>query len=110
MNKEHKESMNKIRIMMVETPLLQYYDPNKELTIQCDASSIGIGTTLLQDEKSICYACKTLSDTERRYAQIERECLAIILSLETFHQYCFGRKTIIHSDHKPLEETIIRGT
>ena len=102
-NKEHKESMKKIRMMMVETPLLQYYDPNKELTIQCDASSIGIGATLLQDEKPICYASKTLSDTERRYAQIERECLAIVFSLEKFHQYCFGRKTIIHSDHKPLE-------
>ena len=67
-NKEHKESMKTIRIMMVETPILQYYDPNKELTIQCNASSIGIGATLLQDETPICYASKTLSDTERRYA------------------------------------------
>ena len=49
---------------MVETPLLQYYDPNKELTIQCGASNIGIGATLLQDEKPICYAGKTLSDTK----------------------------------------------
>ena len=43
--------MQQIIIMMVETPLLQYHDPNKELTIQCDASSIRIGATLLQDEK-----------------------------------------------------------
>ena len=98
--------MNKIREMMVETPLLQYYDPRQELTIQCDASSFGLGATLLRDEKPICYASKTLSDTERRYAQIERECLAIVFSLEKFHQYYFGRKTIIPSDHKPLEATI----
>ena len=70
--KEHKESMQTIRIIMVETSLLQYYNPNKELTIQCDASSIEIGATLLQDEKPICYASKTLSDTEQQYAQIER--------------------------------------
>ena len=44
-----------------------------------------------------------MSDTERLYAQIERECLAIVFSLEKFHQCCFGRKTIIQSDHKPLE-------
>ena len=51
-----KNQCQKIRIMMVETPLLQYYDPNKELTIQCDASSIGICATLFQEEKPICYA------------------------------------------------------
>ena len=38
--------MNKIREMLVETPLLQYYDPRQELTIQCDASSFGLGATL----------------------------------------------------------------
>ena len=91
-NEEHKESMKKNRIMMVETPLLQYYDPNKELTIQCDASSIGIGATLLQDKKPICYASKTLSDTERRYAQIERECLAIVFSFEKFSSILFWKK------------------
>ena len=79
-NKEHKESMKQIRIMMVETPLLQYYDPNKELTIQCDASSIGIGATLLQNKKPICYASKTLRDTKRRYVQIEQDCQAILFS------------------------------
>ena len=47
-----------------------------------------------------------MSDTERRYAQIEGECLAMVFSLVKFHQYCFGRKTIIHSDHKPLEEIL----
>ena len=34
------------------------------------------------------------------------ECLAIVFSPERFHQYTFGRKTIIHSDHKPLEMII----
>ena len=49
------------------------------------------------------YASRAHSPTECEYAQIEKECLAIVFSLERFHQYAFGRKTIIHSDHKPLE-------
>ena len=41
------------------------------------------------------------------YAQIEKECLAIVFSLERFHQYTFGRVTVVQSDHKPLE-TIVK--
>ena len=49
------------------------------------------------------YASRALTATESRYAQIEKELLAIVYSLEKFHQYTFGRHTHIQSDHKPLE-------
>lgn len=45
--------------------------------------------------------------TEKGYAQIEKECLAIVFGMEKFHQYTYGRRVNIQSDHKPLE-TIIR--
>lgn len=51
----------------------------------------------------IAYASRALTETETRYAQIEKEMLAIVFSLETFHQYTFGRPVRIDSDHKPLE-------
>ena len=41
--------------------------------------------------------------TEKRYAQIEKEMLAIVFSLKKFHQYTFSRKMKIFSDHKPLK-------
>ena len=50
------------------------------------------------------FASRTLTPTERGYAQIEKECLAIVFSCERFNQYIFGRESIsIQSDHKPLE-------
>ena len=49
------------------------------------------------------YASREVTPTERRYAQIEKEMLAIVFSLKKFHQYTFGRKTKIFSDHKPLK-------
>ena len=52
-------------------------------------------------------ASRTLSDTEVGYAQIEKECLAIVFSLESFHQYMFGRETKVYTDHKP-PETIVK--
>ena len=55
------------------TKPLQYYDRRKPLTVQVDASQRGLGTCLLQEGEPIAYASKSLTDTETRYANIERE-------------------------------------
>ena len=84
-------------------PILSYYDPANELTIQCDASQSGLGAALLQKGKLIEYASCALAETETRYAQIEKEMLAIVFYFERFNQYTFGRHVNVASDHKPLE-------
>lgn len=53
--------------------VLQFYDLTKEVTIQCDTSSSGLGAILIQDGRPIAYASKALTTTERNYAQIEKE-------------------------------------
>ena len=58
---------------------------------------------MLQDGRPICYASRALTFTETKYAQIEKEMLAIVFGLRRFHTYTFGRQTIVLSDHKPLE-------
>ena len=52
------------------------------------------------------YASRTLSETETRYAQIEKEMLAIIYAVEKFNDYTFGRKVTVYSDHTPLESIL----
>ena len=42
-------------------------------------------------------------DTETRYANIERELLAIVYGCEKFHTYLYGRTFVMETDHKPLE-------
>ena len=52
------------------------YDPQKDNVIQSHASLKGICCILMQDGKPVCYTSRSLSDTESRHSNIERELLA----------------------------------
>ena len=103
---EHDSAFRKIQQLVATAPVLRYYDPTKELTIQCDASQGGLGAALMQEGQPLAYASRALTDTERRYAQIEKEMLAIVFSIERFNQYTYGRPVNVQSDHKPLESIL----
>ena len=93
----------KIKDTLSSAPVLAFYDVNKPVVISCDASQSGLGALLLQDGKPIAYASRALSSAETRYAQIEKELLAVVFSFTKFHQYVYSKDVIVESDHKPLE-------
>lgn len=97
-----QEAFNTIKNQLTSSPILAFYDSNKPLTLENDASEYGLGSVLKQDDKPIAFASRTLTDTERNYAQIEKEMLAVTFGLEKFHHYTFGRQTTVVTDHNPL--------
>lgn len=102
----HETAFRRLKDKITDAPLLKYYDQTEELTLQCDASETGLGAALTQKGKPVAFASRALTPTERGYAQIEKECLAIVFGMEKFHQYTYGRKVTIQSDHKPLENIV----
>ena len=77
---EQEKSFEEVKQLVTVAPILSYYNPKEELVIQCDASQKGLEAALLQKGKPIAYAGRALTDTEMRYAQIEKEMLAIVFS------------------------------
>ena len=58
---------------------------------------------LCRIKKTVAYASKSLNKTEKNYAQIEKELYAILFGCRGFHQYIYGQRVTVESDHKPLE-------
>lgn len=99
----YQATFDKIKQSICQATTLAYYDPTKETVLQVDASMKGLGAVLIQDDRPIMFASKSLSDTEQRYANIERELLAAVFAVERFHTFIYGSTFMIESDHKPLE-------
>ena len=107
--KHHQDAFDRIKKLVANHPVLCYYDVSKPVSIQCDSSETGLGAALLQDGQPVAFASRTLTPTERGYAQIEKECLAIVLSCDRFNQYIYGRESVdVQSDHKPLEAIFVK--
>ena len=99
----HSRILEELKKCVVEAPTLQYFDPEKEITIECDASKKGLGATLLQEGKPIDFASRSLTDVETRYSNIEREMLGVVWAVLHYKQYVYGQRFIVKNDHSPLE-------
>jgi transposase InsO family protein len=87
-------------------PALAYFEQDKELIISADSSSYALGGVLLQRHdnvlRPIAYCSRSLTKSERNYAQIEKELLASVFACEKFRMYVQGIEFNLQSDHKPL--------
>ena len=98
----HDNAISQIKRILTSAPVLGYYDVTKPVILETDASSHGLGAVILQTDKPIAYASRSLTPTQMNYAQIEKELLAIVFGCERFRQYLYGKKVTVHTDHKPL--------
>ena len=63
-NARYQHVFENLKTMIGKTETLKYFEPEKAIKIQCDASDYGLGTVLLQDEKPVYYASRSLTSTE----------------------------------------------
>lgn len=98
----HTSCLNNIKSLICNAPKLKIFDPDAELKIQTDASKAGLGCCLMQGDRPISFASRSLTDAETRYSQIEKEFLAVVFACQKFHFFIYGRRITVITDHKPL--------
>ena len=101
--KKQQEAYDILISLIVQLPVLKYFDINAAVTVSVDAYSEGLGACLLQGNQPVAHASRALNNDEKNYAQIEKEMLAIVYGTNKFHQYIYGKIVIVETDHKPLE-------
>ncbi|XP_037501558.1 uncharacterized protein K02A2.6-like [Rhipicephalus sanguineus] len=104
---QQQQAFDQVKKDIQEAATLTVYDPKQQLIVSADASSFGLGAVLLQRDKDsrerpVAFASKGLSETERRYAQIEKEAYAITWACERFEKFLVGTKFHVQTDHRPL--------
>ena len=79
-----QEAYDKLKDVLTSSPVVSYFDVNKESIVLVDASPVGLSAILAQraphseETKLIAYASRSLTDVETRYSQTEKEALAIV--------------------------------
>jgi len=67
-----ERSWSEVKSLIASAPVLAYYKPGEPLAVQCDSSQAGLGAALMQGGHSIAYVSLALTETETRYAQMEK--------------------------------------
>lgn len=104
---QHQNSFDSIKAAMTEVLRLGFFNKQHRTTVLADASPTGLGALLIQTDSAgnsrvVTCASKSLTDTEKRYCQTEKEALAIVWSVERFQVYLYGRQFDILTDCKAL--------
>ncbi|CAB3983327.1 Transposon Ty3-G Gag-Pol poly [Paramuricea clavata] len=110
-----QDAFDKIKKALTSAPILTLYDPNKATKIAADASSYGLGAVVLQEEepdtwKPVSFISRSMTTTEARYAQIEKEALAVTWACERSSNYIIGKPITIETDHKLLVHLLTNHT
>ena len=109
----HTKTFERVKKMLTEKPVLAFYEASRRTRVTADSSAYGLGACLEQEHvmdggrkiwRPVCCASRSLSETERRYAQIEKEALALKLAVtEKLKLYLLGLPGfVLQTDHRPL--------
>lgn len=85
-----------------------FYDVNLPTKLYTDASGVGLGAVMVQvqpdcTDRVVAYASKSLTETEKRYPQFQRESLAVVWAIERFSHFLLGKHFSLYTDNKGSE-------
>ncbi|XP_042415186.1 uncharacterized protein LOC122004349 [Zingiber officinale] len=98
-----EKAFNTLKEKLSSAPLLLLPDFSKAFEIEYDASGIGIGVVLMQENRSITYFSEKLNGATLNYSTYDKELYALVRALETWQHYLWSKEFIIHTDHESLK-------
>ena len=104
------DAFQMLKVILSSSPLLAAPNFDKPFKLAVDASNLGIGAVLIQDdcdnvERPVSYYSKKFNKAQLNYSVIEKELLALILALQFYNVYVSPSddKVVVYTDHHPLK-------
>lgn len=88
---------------MTTTPILTLPNFEQPFVIECDASNIGIGAMLLQQNKPLAYINRLMAVRHQSLHSYEKELIGLVKAEKHSHSYLWNRKFIVRNDHYTLK-------
>ena len=104
---EAQVAFQKLKHMISDSSALAPFDISLPIIVSTDASNVGLGATLsIVDPqfgvRTVEFASKRLTDSERKFSTTEKEALALVWACERWRAYLLGRRFTLETDHEPL--------
>ena len=100
---ETNEAFKRLKEALTTAPILALPKPNQPYTVYTDASHVGLGCVLMQDDKVITYASRKLRKHEVNYPTHDLEMAAVVFALRIWRSYLYGEKIQVFTDNKSLK-------
>ena len=98
-----EKSFQELKKRLTTAPVLAIPEGNDGFVIYSDASKMGLGAVLMQNEKVIAYASRQLKDYEKNYPTHDLELAAVVFALKIWRHYLYGVQCKIFTDHQSLK-------
>ena len=106
-NEECMAACEQLKTLLLQRPVVAYPDFSVPFRLYTDASNVGLGAILTQQqdgkERIIYCASRTLSRSEQSYSATKKECLAVVWGIKNFLKYLIANHFKVYTDHYSLQ-------
>lgn len=100
--------IQKLKQPVTNPPVLQLFDASRPVVISADASQHGLGVVCLQQERPVAFASQALTQTESRYAKIEKDILALVFVTRNFNDFIYDCSVMAKTGQQPLITILLK--
>ena len=96
-------SFNELKQRLTKTLVLILPKSDEPFVVYCNASKLGLGGVLMQDNKVVAYASRQVRIHERNYPTHDLKLAAVVFVLKIWRHYLYGSRFEMFNDHKSLK-------